>query len=523
MNAVDPAVFTGLIGEGHGNILINRLKGQISLIPVPLGHQIFQAVEAEDQIFDGCLSAGQLPAHKGLALGGLDGGDLLGRVGLVGREGEILQPGLRPVAFCQIHADVDLLNRGEGLIQSQVEGGAAHMGVHDLTAVHPALPGGPEGEGLDGGKAAEEVLGLGGSVHLTGQAVGNGVPVVGDPGGGKVSVIAAEENVFVAVFGVQDVTLVQLGHLFGQRVADGNVDLLDLIADFLILGGKNSAVPAFRHFIFIGVYLAVHAVQPAGEPVTIVRYYLGKIHHVVPVIGDNGVGIGLPFGQSAMGAGVEGHGDKRMEAGRHGVHIFVVEVGNAEGIGIHGPAHHTAPAGKAVSLIGNGPEVDRLAVRLICIHLLPGDEDLIRRLSKAYHCLIIRSPDLQLDVSVGRIESIEEGIALRRRRCKGRCRQKAKGHANAQEHCQYSLFHHLFSSCSPLLCANMHCRDVLCTSGKLMNYCFNIVAYFVYFHKKQKQEPVFKKSKKDHPKGLFGWSRGISAKTVTFRPVPAEG
>ena len=120
---------------------------------------------------------------------------------------------------------------GGFFIQSQVHGRAIYTDVYDKVIAQPSLI--PESKGFHSGKAAEELLCFFGRIHNCGQAVGDGMPDIGNPRSSKVSLTAGHQDILIVIFCMQNIILIEVGVFLYQILAKGDVDLLDGVLDLL--------------------------------------------------------------------------------------------------------------------------------------------------------------------------------------------------------------------------------------------------------------------------------------------------
>ena len=220
---------------------------------------------------------------------------------------------------------------GGFFIQSQVHGRAIYTDVYDKVIAQPSLI--PESKGFHSGKAAEELLCFFGRIHNCGQAVGDGMPDIGNPRSSKVSLTAGHQDILIVIFCMQNIILIEVGVFLYQILAKGDVDLLDGVLDLLILSGKDSAIPLHGDIIDGAIInFVVLVVFPASQFITVLNNQLREQNIAGPIIRNNRLIIFLAFCQCAMLASIKLHIEQRIEMRIHLIHFFHVKVVHTEWI-----------------------------------------------------------------------------------------------------------------------------------------------------------------------------------------------
>ena len=266
---------------------------------------------------------------------------------------------------------------GGFFIQSQVHGRAIYTDVYDKVIAQPSLI--PESKGFHSGKAAEELLCFFGRIHNCGQAVGDGMPDIGNPRSSKVSLTAGHQDILIVIFCMQNIILIEVGVFLYQILAKGDVDLLDGVLDLLVLSSKGSAVPVLGNIIFrVGINIVVFAVQPASQLISLIGNNFRETNGIKPIIGNNGLSIVFTFSQLTVLTSIKVYGDQGFKGGCHGINnvIILIEVRNIEriwGSFFIAADFDLVPSSKAIlgRIVGHSFNIDKalLSVAVKSLHL----------------------------------------------------------------------------------------------------------------------------------------------------------
>ena len=265
---------------------------------------------------------------------------------------------------------------GGFLIQSHVQGGAIYTDIQDYIILQPFLPR-VENISINSSESIKEFLRFLNCIHSSGQAVGDGMPNLGNQRSGKVAVATRQQDILIAIFRMQNIALVEVGDFLCQVLTNGNINLLDRVLNLLILSGKDSAIPLHGDIIDGAIInFVVLVVFPASQFITVLNNQLREQNIAGPIIRNNRLIIFLAFCQLTMLASIKRHIDQGVKCSCQGILVTLIKVRNVERI--FGRLFRTAdvdviPSSKTIlgRIVGHSFNIDKalLSVAVKSLHL----------------------------------------------------------------------------------------------------------------------------------------------------------